>query len=42
MPPSDSAVRWFQTFRGVSLLAKLLALGIFAVLLAKVVVGGGL
>ncbi|HTT73919.1 MAG TPA: hypothetical protein VMG99_07245 [Thermoplasmata archaeon] len=43
MPPrANSAVRWFQTVRGVSLLVKLLALGILGLLVAKVLVGGGL
>jgi hypothetical protein len=42
MPPSNSAraVRWFQTARGVSLVVKLAALGVFAVLLLKFFSGG--
>ncbi len=36
MPPSNSAVRWFVAIRGVSLLAKLLALAVVAVLLVKI------
>jgi hypothetical protein len=40
VPPSNTAVRWFATVRGVSLLIKLAALGVFAVLLLKFFSGG--
>jgi hypothetical protein len=36
VPPSNSAVRWFAAIRGVSLVAKLLALAVVAVLVVKV------
>jgi hypothetical protein len=36
VPPSNSAVRWFAAIRGVSLVAKLLAVAVVAVLAVKI------
>jgi hypothetical protein len=43
-PPAsaESAQRWFATARGALLVGKLAALGVFAFLLLKITLGGGL
>jgi hypothetical protein len=36
LPNSNSAVRWFYAIQGISLVAKLLAVAVVAVLIVKV------
>lgn len=44
LPPDSPPVqlRWFATARVVSLAVKIAALGVFAFLLTKVILGGGI